>query len=178
MAFAYQIQEMTAETGVAEFVERFVWVERFLPACRQCHNYEKRWTCPSFAFDPMDIWGAYRTLRLYARVLRGEGGGQPLEEAIAALKREKEIYRRTLYQWEQETPGSQMLSAGTCELCDMCQRERGEACPFPERMRYSIEALGGDVEGCVRHYFHMHVLWGKDGLAPEYLVLVGGLLMK
>lgn len=48
----------------------------------------------------------------------------------------------------------------------------------PEHLRYSIEALGGDVEGCLRRYFHMPILWGRDGKAPEYLVLVGGLLVK
>ena len=45
-------------------------------------------------------------------------------------------------------------------------------------LRYSIEALGGDVEGCLQRYFHMPILWGWNGKAPEYLVLVGGLLVK
>ena len=42
----------------------------------------------------------------------------------------------------------------------------------------AIEALGGDVEGCLQRYFHMPVLWGRDGKAPDYFVLVGGLLTK
>ena len=55
---------------------------------------------------------------------------------------------------------------------------QGRPCRHPERLRYSIEALGGDVEGCLQHYFHVPVLWGRDGLAPEYLVLMGGLLIR
>ena len=45
-------------------------------------------------------------------------------------------------------------------------------------LRDAIEALGGDVEGCLQHYFHLPMLWGRDGKAPDYFVLVGGLLTK
>ena len=71
-----------------------------------------------------------------------------------------------------------MLLAGTCDQCEVCEKEQGRPCGKPELLRYSIEALGGDVEGCLQHYFHMPVLWGRDGKAPEYFVLVGGLLTK
>ena len=38
--------------------------------------------------------------------------------------------------------------------------------------------LGGDVEGCLQHYFHLPMLWGRNGKAPDYFALVGGLLTK
>lgn len=34
------------------------------------------------------------------------------------------------------------------------------------------------VESCLQHYFHIPLLWGRNGTAPDYLVLVGGLLTK
>lgn len=178
MEFQYHIEELTAETTVAEFAREFIHVEKFLQACRQCHNYSTRWTCPPFAFDPMEIWNAYTGLRLYARILHADGLNQPLDAALTALKREKRLYRDKLYRWEQATPGSQMLLAGTCDQCEVCEKQQGRPCRQPECLRYSIEALGGDVEGCLRRYFHRTVLWGKDGAAPEYLVLVGGLLTR
>lgn len=178
MAFAYHIRELTAEATVPEFVAQFVHVEKFLPACRQCPLYNTRWTCPPFDFDPMDVWGGYTGLRLYARILDADGAGQPMDDATEALLREKRLYREKLRQWEQAAPGSQMLLAGTCDQCQVCEKSQGRPCHSPELLRYSIEALGGDVEGCLRHYFHMPVLWGRDGAAPDYLVLVGGLLTK
>lgn len=178
MAFAYHIRELTAETTVPEFVAQFVHVEKFLPACRQCPRYNTRWTCPPFDFDPMDVWGGYTGLRLYARILDADGAEQPMDDATEALMREKRLYREKLRQWEQAAPGSQMLLAGTCDQCQVCEKSQGRPCHSPELLRYSIEALGGDVEGCLRHYFHMPVLWGRDGAAPDYLVLVGGLLTK
>ena len=103
---------------------------------------------------------------------------QPLDEAVAALKQEKRLYRELLQRWERETPGSQMLLAGTCDQCETCEKVQGHPCGRPELLRYSIEALGGDVEGCLQHYFHLPMLWGRDGKAPDYFALVGGLLTK
>lgn len=117
MAFQYHVREMTAETSAEEFVTRFVRVEKFLPFCQQCGSYNTRWTCPPFDFDPMTIWQSYRGLRLYARILQADVPEQPLDEALAALKQEKRLYRQKLQRWERETPGSQMLLAGTCDQC-------------------------------------------------------------
>ena len=95
MAFQYHVREMTAETSAEEFVTRFVRVEKFLPFCQQCGSYNTRWTCPPFDFDPMTIWQSYRRLRLYARILQADVPEQPLDEAVAALKQEKRLYRQT-----------------------------------------------------------------------------------
>lgn len=178
MPFQYHVREMTAETSAEDFVTHFVRVEKFLPFCQQCGSYNTRWTCPPFDFDPMTIWQSYRGLRLYARILQSDTPEQPLDVAVAALKQEKRLYRELLQRWEREIPESQMLLAGTCDQCDRCEKAQGRPCRQPEHLRYSIEALGGDVEGCLRRYFHMPILWGRDGKAPEYLVLVGGLLVK
>ena len=95
MAFQYHVREMTAETSAEEFVTRFVRVEKFLPFCQQCSSYNTRWTCPPFDFDSMTIWQSYRGLRLYARILQADTPEQPLDEALAALKQEKRLYRQT-----------------------------------------------------------------------------------
>ena len=112
MAFQYHVREMTAETSAEEFVTRFVRVEKFLPFCQQCGSYNTRWTCPPFDFDPMTIWQSYRGLRLYARILQADVPEQPLDEAVAALKQEKRLYRQELQRWEQETPGEPDAAGG------------------------------------------------------------------
>lgn len=124
MPFQYHIREMTVETSAEDFVTRFVHVEKFLPFCQQCSSYNTRWTCPPFDFDPMTIWRSYTGLRLYARILQADVPEQPLDEALAALKQEKRLYRQELQRWERETPGSQMLLAGTCDQCETCERYR------------------------------------------------------
>ena len=122
MPFQYRIREMTVETSAEDFVTHFVRVEKFLPFCQQCGSYNTRWTCPPFDVEPMTMWRSYTGLRLYARILQADVPEQPLDEAVAALKQEKRLYRELLQRWEQETPESQMLLAGTCATSARCAK--------------------------------------------------------
>ena len=54
----------------------------------------------------------------------------------------------------------------------------GEPCRMPGRMRYSLEALGGDCGGALERYFGETLQWAKGNKLPEQLLLLGGLLMK
>lgn len=178
MEFAYTIEEYIADVPMDEFIAQCIDVPRFRRLCEQCGNYDRRWSCPSFSFDPMEIWNGYSSVRLYMRLLRSTKDGQAMESALTALLKEKKKYFAMLMAWEKANTGSQMLSAGTCDLCATCAKEQGTPCRHPQQLRYSIEALGGDVEKCARLYFQTPVLWGKDGIAPAYYMLMGGLLLK
>ena len=54
----------------------------------------------------------------------------------------------------------------------------GRPCRCPEKMRYSIEALGGNVAETAERYLHKPLLWIEDGRMPDYLTLVCGLLAR
>ena len=77
---------------------------------------------------------------------------------------------------EGKEPGSRAFFPGTCDFCTICSKELNERCFHPEKMRYSIEALGGNVTKAVQLYFDETILWTKDGQLPEYYILLGGLL--
>ena len=57
-----------------------------------------------------------------------------------------------------------------------CTRVNEEPCRHPEKMRYSIEALGGDVSKTAADLLDLELKWGKNGELPEYFVLVGGMI--
>ena len=44
-------------------------------------------------------------------------------------------------------------------------------------MRYSVEALGGNVGLTVQKLLGIQLEWMEEGKLPSYFVLVGGLLM-
>ena len=90
----------------------------------------------------------------------------------------KHLFLQEVLQQEQSTEGSMALSCGSCDLCSTCAREQGEPCTFPEKSRYSIEALGGDVGYLAKRYFDREILWMKDDVPPAYMILIGGLLIK
>lgn len=169
------VQPLEAEVKVAEYLQECVDPERFLAYCRECGNYGKRWSCPPLDFDPLELWRRYATLHLTARVMITEKN-MVLDDLMAGFQKEKQALLAELLKRERRTPGSRVLSAGTCLLCEHCRREQGEPCRALGQMRYSIEALGGDVAKTAEQYFHKSLQWIRDGQTPEYLVLVGGLL--
>lgn len=163
---------------VEEYVKICVDISKFLGFCKECFNYGNRWSCPPFQTDPMEIWSQFETLRLIAYTL--PNASIPcVSVALDHLKQAKERMMAELLELEHTIPGSYVLSAGTCVLCgDNCTRPAGKPCRNPEQMRHSIEALGGDVSKTAEYYLNKPLLWIKDGILPEYLMLVGGLLMK
>jgi len=171
----YMLERAETLVPVENFVANCVDVPKFLAYCRECPSYGNRWSCPPFDFNPMDIWRKYKTLRLYALILKPlDRDGKKLVEA---LWKKKPGFDQGLVELESKYPGSLALSGGTCVLCGECQRTYGMPCCQPDKLRYSIEALGGDVGKTCELYFGRPILWVKDGVAPDYLMWVGGLLL-
>ena len=184
----YRVEEFEAEAVVADYVESCVNVEEFLECCKACHNYEHVWSCPPFDFSPEEYWKRYDKLYLRARkilfseeMLKRDYTSEELEEITRqVMGREKEKLGELLFSMERENPGSISLWAGRCRQCGQtgCSRETGEACKHPDKLRYSIEALGGNVGLTITKYLGQQLIWMEEGKLPEYFMLVGGLLVK
>lgn len=172
------------EGPVFDFVKMCVDIPRFLGCCRECPNYDKRWSCPPYGFSVEGFWKQYTSILLYevkvpiSRELLGKSYEQEELNAIngVLIAPVKEQMMHDLLEMERQNSGSRALYAGTCELCESCYKVSGESCKHPELMRYSIESLGGNVAQAVKFYFDDEILWAKDGKLPEYYVLLGGLL--
>lgn len=171
----YTIEVKTAVIDVKEYVDGCVDVEKFLAFCKECKNYGKKWSCPPFDFDPLDIWAKYDVFEVTAYILRPDRS-VTMAEASEMLTFEKNRMQTELQRTEDEN--SYVLGAGSCTLCEKCAKTEGEPCRFPDKMRYSIEALGGDVVKTAEKYLGMKILWSTDGSVPEYLMPVGGVLRK
>lgn len=178
MREAYSVQTIETRVPVAEYLRTCVDVEKFLGFCRECSNYGRRWSCPPFEFDPLELWNRYDTLHLYARVLVPAPGADT-DGLLGGMKAEKEGLLGQLLALERAGDGALLLSAGSCTLCGArCTRPDGAPCRCPEKMRYSIEALGGNVAETAERYLHKPLLWIEDGRMPDYLTLVCGLLTR
>lgn len=187
MSYAYTTEIAEAAMAVPEFVERFVNVEKFLGYCRNCPNYEVRWACPPYDFDPVEVWKKYREVKIL-------GVKIIFDDSLAGKKVEKDefqkIYREVLRAEsdklyaalkaeEDATPGSFLLYPGSCHLCGdkECDR-RKHPCRHRQDLRYSIEALGGDVTAVTTDMLGFALEWvGDEGVMPRYLSQVGGLLV-
>ena len=179
-----EIQTLKAEISCKEFIDGFVDIPRFDACCAKCPGYGKTWACPPYAFDPMDIWAGYGTLLLYGKKaivpqseVETERDPHELYLAYERLLRPVEhALLEELYGLEKEYPGSLALSAGGCDICEECTRGAALPCRFADRMRYSVESLGGNVLKCITDIFKEEVLWAENGRLPGHYILLGGLL--
>ena len=173
------------EVPLAEYRAQCVDVPKFLGYCAACPNYGGTWSCPPFDFDPQEIWDRYDRILLRAvkvpvpaelreKVLSPQ---EINDESHALLAPIKHDLLSSLLEQERATPGSLALSAGRCQECQVCSKASGQPCRQPERMRHSIESLGGDVGKTLSLYLGQELLWGREGHLPEYYILLGGLLL-
>lgn len=175
---SYSVEALEREVPVKTFLRDCVDVERFLGDCQACENYAKRWSCPPFSFPPPRLWRQFERLHLSVRILH-PSPEETRSGLLAGMWEEKEKLLSELLEMERRRTGALALSAGSCALCgDNCARPHGAPCRNPERMRRSIESLGGDLTKAMELYFHRSIAWAKNGEIPSYLTLIGGLLLK
>lgn len=181
----YTTEHYTASISVDEYLEKYVDIPTFLECCKACPNYDKTWSCPSYDFDVESYWKKYKTLDLTAVKIIFDK--ETVEKAYTkdeiqkimddSLFTEKERLSQELFEAELNTPGSISLSAGSCSICKgNCTRESGEPCRFPDKMRYSIESIGGNVGMTIDKLMGLELEWMEEGKLPGYFVLVCGLL--
>ncbi|MBR1993675.1 MAG: metal-binding protein [Firmicutes bacterium] len=196
----YTTERYEAIVSVDHYLDKYVDVDTFLQACKACPNYEKIWSCPTYDFDVIEYWKKYKTLELTAIKII-------FDEAVAGKKltkeEQEEITKNSiwevkaqlaeeLYEREKAVPGSISLSAGSCTLCKgsgthsdgsssfegFCSRLKDEPCRYPDKMRYSIESLGGNVGTTLSELMEIELEWIQEGRMPSYFVLVSGLLRQ
>ena len=170
----------------AELLRGFIDIPRIDGYCQKCGNYGKIWGCPPYEFDRMSVWEGYSSLLLYAKriTLSEEETSReyPEEELERAYKAILDPVKRDmiseLFALERDNPGSLALFPGCCEECAECARMRNEPCLKPERMRFSVESLGGDVLKILREVFGEKAEWAEKGRLPRKFILLGGVLLS
>lgn len=181
-----RIEEFKTRIPVREYIDKYVDIEKFEEYCKECRNWEKIWSCPPFKFDPIDYWEQFDRFFVlgYKVFLEGE---EERENWAIRLSEAKQKMMDYLFEMELMYIGGVSLAPGDCKICaeekgiiidddSYCSRSQEEPCRHPEKMRYSIEALGGDVSKTAEDLLGVTLKWGKNGELPEYFVLVGGLI--
>ena len=180
-----QVERYEKEISADEFYRDCVDVDYFLGLCKECPNFGKVWSCPEYDFDVDEYWKRYHCLRLIGdKILIPEEMQEKTytPEEMADFYKEvffplKQDLLQEMFDLEEKVPGSVQLSAGRCILCPegTCAKLENKPCRFPEKLRYSIESLGGNVTKAAE-YLGVTIEWAGTDRLPGHFLLVGGLL--
>ena len=149
--------------------------------CEACPTYGGKWSCPpcspAFSGYGLDKY-PYAALVLFSCDLDQFSYTKTeyikIKASNTIMKSRMDRLMRSL---EQATDGV-MISNGNCRLCNPCSKKKGEPCKKPDKLRFSMEALGLDVERITADVFSHELLWYRDKKIPPYLSAVACLLMK
>jgi len=142
-----------------------------------CINFGRKWACPPFSPSFSDfVIGWERIIVIYMRVATVQlsyikNDYLKIKAANSIMKsRADRFLREMAHQY-----GS-YISMGSCRLCNPCKRTVDKQCAKPDKMTFSFEALGVDVDQMVNSCFSTPLQWYKSGCLPEYTAVVCGLL--
>lgn len=159
-----------------EYISRFRDEKRFVEFCRQCPNYGNSWGCPPFDFDTGEFLRQYKYAYLMATKLF-LSKRHPDRQITRVNQTRTNQDRKELLELEHRYGGRAFAYVGKCLYCpdSECARKCNRPCLHPDKVRPSLEAFGFDIARTLSELFGIELLWGKNDILPEYLVLVSGL---
>ena len=89
----------------------------------------------------------------------------------------KDYMTDKLLEIEKNYKKSVSLPPGSCTRCDVCLKRQGEQCLHPDKLRYSLEALGFLVSDIYRDIFESELGWSNENL-PESFSTCSAFLTK
>lgn len=155
----------------SELIDQYLALNKCMQACLACKNYNTIWACPPFDFDPLQKIRKHKYASILARRI-DLPGNLPLADAASFIEPAKQEIERELLDREKRLGGFSCGLGGGCKLCSPCLRTLGAPCAHPDKVRPELEAFGFDIAPIIASLFGLEFAWGKDGLAPPYLLLV------
>ena len=149
----------------------------FSEMCKQgCKNYNKKYCCPPVApgFESLakNYDGLFVMLFLCRLNQIKSTEYNKLRIANSVMKSKVERLMRDL----RERFNLSYFGTGSCRLCRPCRYELGEPCRYPNKKRYSLEAVGINCNKLILDLFKIPLLWYKNKKSPAYTCVVCGLV--
>lgn len=149
----------------------------FVQMCKKgCVNYGKKYSCPPFApnfeFLMENKEGLF--VVLFKCDLKEINSTEYNKIRIANVCLKSRMVK--LMRFLENKFGTIFLSTGACNLCKSCKVKLNESCKYPDKKRYSLEAVGIDCDDLCESLFKTSLLWYKNKKSPQYSCVVCGLI--
>jgi predicted metal-binding protein len=149
----------------------------FEKMCKEgCVNYGKKYSCPPFVPDFRLLMQNKEGLHiiLFKCDLKEISSIEYNKIRIANVSMKSRIIK--LMRFLENKFDTIFLSTGACNLCKSCKVELNKSCKYPDKKRYSLEAVGIDCDDLCKSLFKTGLLWYKNKKAPQYSCVVCGLI--
>lgn len=171
--------------NIDDMIQKAYDKNKFLELCKACSNYDQIHNCPPFDFETRDFLKNYKFFTAFALKLifskkeieNNNSWQKSIDFTALTLMPCKKILHEEMLKVEKLYENSLFLTMGSCNECEICEKKNNNPCKHPEKMRYSIEALGFDVTKILKDYFDIEIKWAVEGI-PEYYTLLCGLLSE
>lgn len=182
----YSVTSKQVTVPANDFISRYRDVERMAAMCGQCPSHGNSWGCPPYAFDPATVSNGFKTVTLMGTTIefdeatRAECTTAEMSRAVA-IQAMQEVWKTLLpelYEKERQVKGSRCFTF-RCTLCpEGCTRPEGKPCRYPDRLRYSLEAVGFDVTAAAHDLLGIDLEWSSDGTLPKHITIVTALFQR
>lgn len=177
--------EVYIKASTVDELKKEAWdIEKFEGFCKQCKNYGKVWSCPPYDFSVKEYLDKYKNIYIVGIKLIFD------EETLSTINTKEKISSYTtktlhfmknkiMYEMlnlEKLYPNSISLSAGGCNLCEICSKLNNKSCLHPDLMRYSLESLGFDVGKISSNFLNFELKWATETRLPDYFSLIAGIM--
>lgn len=160
-----------------------VEIEKTRRLCKEgCVNYGRKWSCPPFSSRFSDIVsdGKFdKGIIIVGNICLDDMKyiKNPYQQVKAANMILKSRCERMARYIESRTDGYSLLS-GSCNLCKPCKKKKGIFCKHPEKMRYSLESTGLNVQSLLEDNCGYKLLWYEKGMKLQYTSVVTMVLIN
>lgn len=175
--FESAVKKFESSVATSDFIGKYLAVKKCEAACAVCPHYNQVWACPPFDYDPILKIGRYPYVTVFATKIPLPYAMR-LEDIHDYMEPHKKAIEAELLNRENKTSGFACGLGGGCNLCSPCRRTIGEPCMHPALVRPELEAFGFEIQPIIKDLFNLEFSWGKDGKAPQYLILVTALFHR
>lgn len=166
------IEVLTTSMNVDDLVIDY---EMLAERCKQgCKNYNTKYCCPPHSPHFETVCRDYKKIVVNLLKVDMTVYKKVFHSVRMVNNVQKALQRRVIDQVVSKEEF--VLENGSCRLCKQCTMIDNLPCKHPDKMRFSLEATGINVnELCISAY-GFPLDWHKDGKYPDYLCVVTGVL--
>lgn len=153
-----------------------------LEACKDsCENYNKMYCCPPHS-PPLNVIGknydylVVHALKINHTTLKPVLNSIRIINTVAKCLQNK-FFDCSCEEFKKLNYKIKILENGACNHCATCACQEGKPCKYPDKMNFSLESTGIDVNKLMVQSFDLPLKWfTREKGFPEYQTCTGAIL--